>query len=131
MAARASGGLEPCITWRQRRVAVKPRHQVTLSTDDEMPRRRFCKELSMQVPRKTNGTREPRKAVAATTVPRFDAQAFLTSVGAGRSTANYQAKEKVFRQGDPADAVFYIQRGKVNLTVVSEHGKEGVIAMLG
>jgi len=96
-----------------------------------MPGRRFGEELSMQVPKKTNGTREPQKAGAATTVPRFDAQAFLTSVGAGRSTANYQAKENVFRQGDPADAVFYIQRGKINLTVVSEHGKEGVVAMLG
>jgi CRP/FNR family cyclic AMP-dependent transcriptional regulator len=131
MAAQAPGGLEPWIAWRQRRVAVKPRHQVTLSTDDEMPGRRFCEELSMQVPKKTNGTREARKAGAATTVPRFNAQAFLTSAGAGRSTANYQAKKTVFRQGDPADAVFYIQRGKINLTVVSDHGKEGVIAMLG
>jgi CRP/FNR family cyclic AMP-dependent transcriptional regulator len=68
---------------------------------------------------------------AAEAVPRFDAQAFLTSVGAGRSTIKYQASKSVFRQGDPADAVFYIQRGKIKLTVVSEQGKEGVIAMLG
>ena len=64
-------------------------------------------------------------------VPRFDAQAFLSSVGAGRSTTTYQAGKGVFRQGDPADAVFYIQKGKVKLAVISEHGKEGVIAMLG
>ncbi len=43
----------------------------------------------------------------------------------------YQPGETVFLQGDPADAVFYIQKGKVKVTVVSEHGKEGVIAMLG
>jgi CRP-like cAMP-binding protein len=85
----------------------------------------------MQGSRKTNGPRKPRKAAVARPVPRFDAQAFLTSAGAGRSVADYEAKKHVFRQGDPADAVFYIQRGKINLTVVSEHGKEGVIAMLG
>jgi len=43
----------------------------------------------------------------------------------------YQPGETVFLQGDPADAVFYIQKGKVKVTVVSEQGKEGVIAMLG
>ena len=44
---------------------------------------------------------------------------------------SYQPGQAVFRQGDPADAVFYIQRGKVQVSVVSEHGKEAVIAMLG
>ncbi len=63
-------------------------------------------------------------------VPRFDAQAFLMSVGTGRSTRKYPARKAIFQQGDPADAVFYIQKGKVKLTVVSKHGKEGVIAIL-
>jgi CRP/FNR family transcriptional regulator, cyclic AMP receptor protein len=85
----------------------------------------------MQAPKKANRIRGSRKAVEATVAPRFDAQAFLTSVGAGRSTAKYRIRKNVFRQGDPADAVFYIQSGKVKLTVVSEHGKEGVIALLG
>jgi CRP/FNR family cyclic AMP-dependent transcriptional regulator len=62
--------------------------------------------------------------------PRFDSRTFLMSVGAGRSSAIFQPKEMVFRQGDPADAVYYIEAGKIQLTVVSEHGKEGVIAML-
>jgi CRP-like cAMP-binding protein len=53
------------------------------------------------------------------------------SVGTGRSTKKYPAKKIIFQQGDPADAVFYIQKGRVKLTVVSEHGKEGVIAILG
>jgi CRP-like cAMP-binding protein len=61
----------------------------------------------------------------------FDAKAFLSSVGAGRSRKRYRALETIFRQGDPADAVFYIEKGGIRLTVVSEHGKEGVIAMLG
>ena len=78
----------------------------------------------------------PTKAVRAKQVqetaptPRFDSRKFLTSVGAGRPSATLQPKEIVFRQGDPADAVFYIEAGKIQLTVVSEHGKEGVIAML-
>ena len=77
---------------------------------------------------KVNGNRAP--ANYAVDVPKFDAQAFLMSVGSGRSTKKYPARKSIFQQGDPADAVFYIQKGKVKLTVVSEHGKEGVIAML-
>ena len=63
--------------------------------------------------------------------PRFDGRCILTSVGAGRSSMTLQPKQIIFRQGDAADSVYYIEAGKVQLTVVSEHGKEGVIAMLG
>ena len=78
-------------------------------------------------PRKASGKPRPAKMAAA---PLFEAAGFLASVGIGRSTTRYQANKRVFRQGDPADAVFYIQKGKVKLTVVSEQGKEGVIAIL-
>lgn len=61
----------------------------------------------------------------------FDPKAFLSHVGNGRSVAKYDAGENVFSQGEPADAVFYIQRGKVKITVVSEQGKEAVVAILG
>jgi CRP-like cAMP-binding protein len=61
----------------------------------------------------------------------FDPESFLNSTGIGRSVVGYQQGQPVFRQGDPADAVFYIQEGKVQITVLSEQGKEGVIAMLG
>ncbi|HET6158599.1 MAG TPA: cyclic nucleotide-binding domain-containing protein, partial [Dongiaceae bacterium] len=77
--------------------------------------------------------RKPAKAKQvqeAAKVPRFDDRAFLTSVGAGRSSAALRPKEIVYRQGDAADAVYYIEAGKIQLTVVSEQGKEGVIAML-
>jgi len=63
-------------------------------------------------------------------VPRFDARSFLTSVGVGRSTTVFKPKEIVYRQGDAADATYYIETGKIQLTVISEQGKEGVIAML-
>jgi CRP/FNR family cyclic AMP-dependent transcriptional regulator len=70
------------------------------------------------------------KIGGAATGPPFDAWSFLASVGAGRSTVKYPPMATVFRQGDPAGAVFYIQKGKIRLTVVSEHGKEAIIAML-
>ena len=63
--------------------------------------------------------------------PSFDPKSFLARVGDGRSIAKYRKGQIVFSQGDPADAVFYVQKGKVKLTVVSEQGKEAVIAILG
>jgi CRP/FNR family transcriptional regulator, cyclic AMP receptor protein len=63
--------------------------------------------------------------------PSFDPRAFLAKVGEGRSIATYHKGQIVFSQGDPANAVFYIQSGNVKVTVVSEQGKEAVVAMLG
>jgi CRP/FNR family transcriptional regulator, cyclic AMP receptor protein len=54
----------------------------------------------------------------------------VISVVAGRSPVKYEHGQPIFRQGDAADAVFYIQDGKVQITVISEQGKEGVIGML-
>jgi CRP/FNR family cyclic AMP-dependent transcriptional regulator len=61
----------------------------------------------------------------------FTTKAFLAQVGNGRTLDRYAKDQTVFRQGDPADAVYYIQKGKVKLTVVSEQGKEAVVAILG
>ena len=63
--------------------------------------------------------------------PTFDPKAFLAKVGDGHAIAKYKKAEVVFSQGDPADAVFYIQKGKAKVTVVSEQGKEAVVAILG
>ena len=62
---------------------------------------------------------------------KFDPKAFLAKVGEGKTISKYRKGEVVFTQGDVADAVFYIQQGKVKLTVVSEQGKEAVVAILG
>jgi CRP/FNR family cyclic AMP-dependent transcriptional regulator len=61
----------------------------------------------------------------------FDPKVFLSSVNGGRSKSKYPQNQIVFRQGDPADAVFYILKGKVKVTVISEQGKEAVVAVLG
>src|ERR1700737_3654175 len=61
----------------------------------------------------------------------FDAQVFLDSVGASRRVAEFQGKQAIFSQGDPADSVIYVQKGSVKLTVVNESGKEAVVAIFG
>jgi CRP/FNR family cyclic AMP-dependent transcriptional regulator len=61
----------------------------------------------------------------------FDPQTFLAKVGDGRTIAAYRKNQPIFAQGDPADSLFYIQKGKVKLTVVSKHGKEAIVAVLG
>ena len=69
-------------------------------------------------------------AKKAKTAP-FDPKVFLATVNGGRSISKYRRNQMVFSQGTPADAVFYIQKGKVKVTVVSEQGKEAVVAVLG
>ena len=63
--------------------------------------------------------------------PPFSPKSFLAKVGEGRSIERYGKGQTVFSQGDPSDAVFYIQKGKAKVTVVSEQGKEAVVAILG
>ena len=62
---------------------------------------------------------------------KFDPKLFLAQVGQGREQTNYQKNQMVFSQGDPANALFYIQMGKIKLTVVSKEGKEAVVGILG
>ena len=60
----------------------------------------------------------------------FDPKTFLATIGEGRKIAPFEKKQTIFVQGDAADAVFYIQSGKVKLTVVSNNGKEATIGIL-
>jgi CRP/FNR family cyclic AMP-dependent transcriptional regulator len=60
----------------------------------------------------------------------FDPKDFLEKVGAGKAILEFHKNQKVFEQGDAADTVFYIQKGRVKLTVASEQGKEAVVAIL-
>lgn len=62
---------------------------------------------------------------------RFDLKTFLAGVGEGRNVVELQEGQTVFSQGDPADAVFYVLKGKTRLTVLSRQGKEAAIATLG
>ncbi len=84
-------------------------------------------------PRKTRGasTRRSPAEVLDSIASAFDAQEFLTSAGSGRTIVKHKAKASIFRQGQPCKAVFYIEKGQVQLSVVSKQGKEAVIALLG
>jgi len=77
------------------------------------------------------GTPTPKPRLKTPVKIKFNAQNFLDTVGVGRFIGKYKAGEVVFLQGDPADAVFYIQKGKIQITILSRQGKEGVIAILG
>jgi CRP/FNR family cyclic AMP-dependent transcriptional regulator len=70
----------------------------------------------------------PKKTRGA---PRFDPAVFFETVAKGRTISKYRKGDIVFSQGDDANAVFYIKKGKVKVTVVSKQGKEAVVAILG
>jgi CRP-like cAMP-binding protein len=61
----------------------------------------------------------------------FDPKVILAKIGDGRSIGKYRKGRIIFSQGAPADAVYFIQKGKAKVTVVSEHGKEAVVAIYG
>jgi CRP/FNR family transcriptional regulator, cyclic AMP receptor protein len=61
----------------------------------------------------------------------FDPKDFLATIDGGRTVSDYRKNQIIFSQGDPADSVFYIQRGKVKIAVTSKQGKEAVVAIPG
>jgi CRP-like cAMP-binding protein len=74
----------------------------------------------MSAPRKQVGTRA-----------RFDAEAFLATAGVARRVVNFAPRATIFSQGEPADAVMYIQEGGVQISVLSRSGKQAIVATLG
>src|SRR5918911_220347 len=76
---------------------------------------------------RTKTRRVPRRAQR----PAFDAKAFLESAGAARRVVTYSKGKTVFAQGQPSDAIMYIQKGSIKISVLSRNGKEAVVAMLG
>ena len=74
------------------------------------------------------GRRPPQKPIE---IPAFDAHAFLDSAGVARQVVKFRRGEVIYSQGDPANAVLYIQDGGVKLSVVSSVGKEAVVGMMG
>jgi CRP/FNR family cyclic AMP-dependent transcriptional regulator len=68
--------------------------------------------------------------VASKEVSKFDPKTFLSTIKGGRKIETFPKKQTIFAQGDSSDSVFYIQKGKVKLTVVSQIGKEATIGIL-
>jgi CRP-like cAMP-binding protein len=100
-------------------------------TIDTSPRSRAAGKVvaAAKASRTTKAT--PAHGSTAANGASFDALRKLLKTGPGRSRVNHKAKAVIFRQGDPADAVFYVEDGRIQVTVVSDHGKEGVVAILG
>jgi CRP/FNR family transcriptional regulator, cyclic AMP receptor protein len=72
-----------------------------------------------------------RKNRARKQLKGFDPKIFLSTVSVGKTLLHYRSKQAIFAQGDTADAVFFIQEGRVKLSVLSKQGKEATIALLG
>ena len=70
------------------------------------------------------------RVAAAKKLSQFDPETFLSIINGGRKILGFPRKHTIFAQGDSSDAVFYIQKGKVKLTVVSKSGKEATIGIL-
>lgn len=73
----------------------------------------------------------PQRLSARKLSARFDPETFLAGTGIGKTIHDYRPKDIVFSQGEKADSVFYLQKGRVRLSVVSAQGKEATIAFLG
>src|SRR5579862_2239848 len=91
---------------------------------------RLCRKLpsAVFITSERGPTTSPK--VAAKKSSEFDPKAFLSGIDGGRKIATFSKKQAIFVQGDPSNAVFYIQKGKVRLTVVSKTGKEATIGVL-
>lgn len=76
-------------------------------------------------------TRPRRRRPGSHRVQFFNAERFLTSTGSAKRVTDYQKNAVIFRQGDPATSVLYIQTGRIKLSVVSRTGKEATVAVLG
>jgi CRP-like cAMP-binding protein len=95
------------------------------------PRRREIARQSPADPILQTERHATSRSVAAKKSRDFDPHAFLGTIGAGRESVLFPKKQRIFAQGDTADAVFYVQTGRVTLTVVSKTGKEATIGTLG
>ena len=74
---------------------------------------------------------DPKRVALKTIADGFNEKAFLAKIQGGKTVKRHSAKRPIYRQGDPADSIYYIEKGKVKIGVVSNRGKEAVIGILG
>lgn len=74
---------------------------------------------------------KPSRAPATGNIAAIDWAAFLAGISRGKTALEYGADRTVFAQGDPADSVWYLQKGKVKLAATSQQGKEAIVCVLG
>jgi CRP-like cAMP-binding protein len=119
------------IVVREKKAPMTPGHQLVV-----MAKRELMTPPNQRAPARPAAARELRFIPLESGAPppkrtaTFDPRLLPTAFAAGKTSREYQVEEFVYSQGDPADAVFYIERGSVKLTVVSKNGKEAVVAIL-
>jgi CRP-like cAMP-binding protein len=91
----------------------------------------LCRSIIVAFALGRRSFREAAVAVDAKKSIAFDPKAFLSKIGSGRTHAKFAANDVVFAQGDAANAIYYLQKGKIKITVTSENGKEAVLAIIG
>jgi CRP/FNR family transcriptional regulator, cyclic AMP receptor protein len=114
------------VVFGKREVPMSPARQSNRSPRKRRISRQTLPDLTLQTEHKPISANVARKKRRY-----FDPRAFLATIGAGRKVVAFAKRQSVFTQGDPADAVFYLQTGKLKLTVVSKTGKEATIGILG
>jgi CRP/FNR family cyclic AMP-dependent transcriptional regulator len=87
--------------------------------------------VGIAIPLVLSSTRGKARFVKKSRKAAFDPRVFLGKLGVGKAVSKYKKDEIVFSQGTEANAVFFIQSGKIKLTVISERGKEAVVGILG
>src|ERR1700691_1775044 len=121
---------------------VRSRNTATIVTrrsadnDDHLTKRAILIRRRVAIARKLRrlvGTQMSERGITPKTAKgrRFDPALFLDTAARGRTLAKHRKSEIIFSQGDEANAVFYIKKGKVKVTVVSKQGKEAVVAIMG
>jgi CRP/FNR family cyclic AMP-dependent transcriptional regulator len=78
-----------------------------------------------------SGKGKPTLPIANEKTPPVDWAAFLAGITRGKTVLEHGADRTIYRQGDPADSIFYIRRGRVKRTVTSQQGKEAIVGILG
>src|SRR5689334_7667484 len=91
-----------------------------------------CLAMSQDFCAWTNGetTTNMMRIALGKNARKFNPDTFLATIGEGRKIVAFQKKQKIFTQGEKADSIFYIQKGKARLTVVSAGGKEATIGIV-
>ena len=136
MAAKQSSGTASRAAGRVRKVDVLKAYAGGVEPSMDSSASGFAPEREQSAPNPySNGLApefaEGSSASSSMRMRRFDPAAFLARAGEGKSIANYRKGEAIFAQADTADAIYYLHKGKVKLTVVSNNGKEAVVALLG
>jgi CRP/FNR family cyclic AMP-dependent transcriptional regulator len=121
---------EKMVKFAKKGVQKGPSVSAAHQAEGSPARRKVARQTRIDPKRKKEGNATGLNRVAKKKLD-FDPHAFLATIAEGRTSLRFAKKQRIFAQGDTADAVFYVQAGQVRLTVVSKTGQEATIGILG